>query len=308
MFITSHHGCEDFEGVMSLERLYSLVRNKNIQEGVAYIITGDKHLIEARLYNEILINLRSRTLSYEQMIDCLLSGEIGEIAGSAANVSLEDIQASTIVKTFAASSPYVFSTDDNLVQRLLSVMLLLEYLVKSGSDGFEAFDVVSEEIRKAYPKFSLASETIKNRIDEFSNEFLIAYPFMNGEPVPSDRHLIPGWVFDRLKMPKGEFEDIFIYYIFFGDVSEPVFRTIVKKEIGFGAKVGHARMSKVIYSAAAKSNAVTIFKGASRVGELKLLCHAEKKTGILITQTDLEKLGIRDGDTVSLIFKQKREG
>jgi hypothetical protein len=98
---------------------------------------------------------------------------------------------------------------------------------------------------------------------------------------------------------------VVVYFIFLGEIFEPVFRTVVKKEAGFGAKVGHAMMSKVIYSVAAKSKSVVIFKGALEMGALNLLCHSEKKTGILITKTDLDNLGIRDGDTVSLLFKTK---
>ncbi|HTZ17240.1 MAG TPA: hypothetical protein VMB78_02240 [Dissulfurispiraceae bacterium] len=293
--------------VVSLERLYSVAREKNLHEGVSYITTGDRHIIEARLYNDILINLRSSALSRDQMIDCLLSDDFTEISEVAADVGLEDIQALTIEKTFPACSPFLFSADEKMVQRLLDILMILACLAKAGFEGLTAFGIVCDEITKSFPKFSLSGETIRKRIDEFLNEFLIAYPFVGSEPVPSEYHLVPGWVFDRLKMPPGLFRDIFIYYIFFGDVFESVFRTIVKKEKGFGAKVGHARMSKVIYSAAANSNAVAIFKGASGVGELKLFCHAEKKTGILITQADLDKLGIRDGDTVSLIFKKKSE-
>ena len=101
------------------------------------------------------------------------------------------------------------------------------------------------------------------------------------------------------------FKEVFLYFIFFGDLSQPVFKTIVKKESGFGAKVGVARMSRIIYSAACGGNTVSIFKGAAKAGELQINCHSEKKTGILITQSDMDKLNIKDGDTVSLTFRTK---
>ncbi len=290
---------------MPLDKIYSVIKSNNIDEGIAYIITEDKHLIETRIYHGVIVHIESRTLSHEQMIDSLLSDHISEVALSPSNISLEEIQPATIEKTLHSCSPFVFNTDAALAQRLLSMIRLLGYLAKSGTDGFAAFDVIATAILRAYPKFSLESSTIKKRIDDFSNEFLIACPFLNSEPLPPDGRLIPGWVFNRITIPAGLFKDMFIYFIFLGDVFEPVFRTIVKKESSFGAKVGHARMSGVVYSAAAKSRAVTIFKGASKAGELNLLCHSEKKTGILITQTDLDKLGIKDGDTVSLIFRTK---
>jgi hypothetical protein len=290
---------------MPLEKLYACIKNKNLEEGTVYIITGDKHLVEVQIYYEVIVHVKSRTLSHEQIIDSLLSGNVGEVTESPSNISLDDIQPATIAKTFHACAPFIFNVDDAMVKRFLSLIRLLGYVVKSGADGFAAFDVITTAIYGAYPKFSLESAIIKKRIEDFSNEFLIAYPFLNSEPLPPDGRLIPGWIFNRITIPDGLFKDIFIYFIFLGDIFEPIFRTIVKKESSFGAKVDHARMSKVIYSAAAKSNSVVIFKGASKAGELNLLCHSEKKTGILITQTDLNKLGIRDGDTVSLIFKSK---
>jgi formylmethanofuran dehydrogenase subunit D len=38
---------------------------------------------------------------------------------------------------------------------------------------------------------------------------------------------------------------------------------------------------------------------------LQINCHSEKKTGILMTQSDMDKLNIKDGDTVSLTFRTK---
>ena len=293
--------------VASLERLYSVARTKNLHNGVAYIITGDRNIIEARLYNDILINLTSRKLSHEQIMGCLLSGDVSEIGEGSADIKLDDVQAATIAETFPACSSLLFSTDDRLVQRLFDVMQVLACLSNAGAEGRAAFGVVYDEITKSFPKFSLSGETIRKRIDEFLNDFLIAYPFGDNEPVPSDSRLLPGWVFDRLKMPPGMFRNIFVHYIFFGDIFESVVRTIIKKDNSFGAKIGHARMSRIIYSDAAKSGIVIIFKGALEVGRLKLINHTEKKTGIQITQTDLDKLGIRDGDTVSLIFRNKPE-
>jgi hypothetical protein len=293
------------EAEMPLEKLYSVIRKRGLGEGIVYIITGDKHLVEARIFNEVIVHVQSRALSNEQILDALLAGNIGEVSESPSKVNLLDIQPRTIAKTFHASAPFLFNTDDATAQRLLSLLRLLKYLMESSAGGAAAFDTVTSEIQLACPKFSLDSATVRKRIDNFTNEFLIAYPFPNNETIPHDEHLIPGWIFNKITVPESLFRDIFIYFIFFGEVFEQVIRTIVKKEAGFGAKVGHARMSRVIYSVAAKSSAVTLYKGATQTGELKLICHTEKKTGILITQTDLDKLGIRDGDTVSLIFKMK---
>lgn len=293
---------------MPLERLYSAIKKRNIDEGIAYIVTGSRNHIEARIYSSVIVSLKSRTLSQFQMIEALLAGDLARIDHSVAAVSLEDIQPVTIGKIFHISAAHIFTSDETAPHRLLRILHLMSHLASAGADGLEAFDVVSEEILKRYPKFSLIDAVIKRRIDDFLNEFLIAYPFADDEPIPHEVYGVPAWVFERIKMSDSMFRDIFIYSIFFGDLFRPVIRAIVKREGGFGAKVGYARLSKVIYSTSLKGTAATIFKGAAEMGELGLNWHAEKKTGVLITQVDMDKLGIRDGDTVSMVVKKKSEG
>ncbi len=290
---------------MALEKLYAVIKKRCLEEGNAYIITGGKHLIEALIYNEVIVNVKSRTLSHEQIIESLIANDIKEVNASPAEVKFDDIQPATIEKTFPAAAPFILSLDDTVAKRILNILRLLGHLAKSGPEGYAAFDVVTEEILKNYPGFSLESATVKKRIDNFSNEFLIANPFHNGEALPSERRFVPGWIFSRIMMPDSLFKEIFLYFVFFGDLFQPVFKTIVKKESGFGAKVGVARMSRIIYSAACSANTVSIFKGAAKAGELQINCHSEKKTGILMTQADMDKLNIKDGDTVSLTFRTK---
>lgn len=290
---------------MALEKLYSVIRKGCIEEGNAYVITGGKHLIEALIYNEMIVHVKSRTLSYEQIIESLVTNDIREVNASVAKVKLEDVNPATIEKIFPSAAPFILSLDDAVAHRILSILRLLGYLTRYGLEGYAAFDVITEEILKNCPGFSIDGAMVKKRIDDFSNEFLIAYPFQSGDLLPPDRRLIPEWVFTKMTMPDSLFKDIFLYYIFFGDLFQTVFKTIVKKESGFGAKVGVARMSKVIYGTACNGSMVSIYKGAAKVGDLQLICHSEKKTGILITQVDLDKLKIRDGDTVSLTFKKE---
>jgi hypothetical protein len=293
------------EDAVALEKLYSVIKKRCLEEGNAYVITGGKHLVEALIYYEVIIHIKSRTLSHEQIVDALMNNDIREVNASSADVKPEDVQPLTIEQTFPAAAPFILSVDDTVIRRILHILKLMGQLSKLGPEGYAAFDVIADSILKKYPGFSLESSTVKKRIDEFSNEFLIAFPFINGESIPSDRRLVPEWVFNRIVMPESLFKEIFLYFIFFGDLCEQIFKTIVKKESGFGAKVGVARMSKVVYSAACDGKTVTVYKGATKAGELLLNCHAEKKTGILLTQADLDKFNIKDGDTVSLTFKKK---
>jgi hypothetical protein len=289
---------------MALDKLYSVIKQKGLEDGRAYIITGAKQLIEAQIYSAIIVQVKSRTLSHEQIMGSLLTGDITQVDESPAHVRLEDANPETIRHTFHAFSQFILSPDDATPQRLLKILRLLARLGKSGSEGLAALDIIVADMKNAYPKFSLESSVIKKRIDEFSNEFLIAYPFLNGDPIPLEKRQVPMWIFEKISMPESLFKDIFLYFIFFGDYFLPIYKAIVKKESGFGAKVGTARLSKVIYSAALNCEAAAIFKGIAQMGELKINWHSEKKTGVLITQVDLDKLGMRDGDTVNLIFKK----
>lgn len=290
---------------MPLDKLYSVIKQKGLEDGRAYIITGAKQLIEAQIYSAIIVQVKSRTLSHDQIMGSLLAGDITQVDESPAHVRLEDANPETIRQTFHAFSQFILSPEEASPQRLLKIIRLLGRLGKSGAEGLAALDIIVNDIKSTYPKFSLESSVIKKRIDEFSNEFLIAYPFTNGEPIPVDRRQVPMWILEKVAMPESLFKDIFLYFIFFGDYFLPVYKAMVKKESGFGAKVGTARLSKVIYSAALNCEAAAIFKGVAQMGELKINWHSEKKTGVLITQVDLDKLNMRDGDTVSLIFKKK---
>ena len=75
---------------MALEKLYSVIRKGCLREGNAYVITGGKHLIEALIYNEVIVNVKSRTLSHEQIIESLVTNDITEVNASPADVKLEE--------------------------------------------------------------------------------------------------------------------------------------------------------------------------------------------------------------------------
>jgi hypothetical protein len=285
---------------MTIEKIYSVIKSKNIESGTAHIVTAGRQFIEAEVYAGLIVNINSRTFSREKIFECLLTGEGNQIDVSPGQVHLEVVQPETIERLFHWSARFVLNPDDVSPQRLLQMLRIMERLAGSG-DGSAAFDAMADEIFGRYKRFSLESATIKKRIDDFSNEFMIAVLSLNSQQLPSNKHDMPGWVFSSVSIPDCLFKDILLYFLFFGEMFQPVFRTMVKKEAGFGAKVGYARISKAVYNAASKGNAVMIFKGAAEMGALKLNWHSENKTGVMITQSDLDRLSLKDGDTVSLV-------
>jgi len=111
----------------------------------------------------VIVNVKSRTLSHEQIIESLIANDIKEVNASPAEVKFDDIQPATIEKTFPAAAPFILSLDDAVAQRILSILRLLGYLAKSGPEGYAACDIVVEEMLKNYPSFSLESATIKKK-------------------------------------------------------------------------------------------------------------------------------------------------
>ncbi len=286
---------------MVIENIYQVFKNKNLESGTAQIVTASRQYIEAEVYAGVIVNIKSHSLSYEKIIECLLSGAGNQISVTPGEVQPEAVQPGTVEKLFHLTTGYSLDPDDTSPPRLLQMLRLMETLARS-ENGFAAFDIMTGEIVSRYNRFSLEGPVIKKRIDHFSNEFLIAIPSLNSRPMPADSRCIPGWVFESVAIPDSLFKDILLYFIFFGEMFRPVFRTIVKKEAGFGAKVGFARISKAVYNAASNVSAAIIFKGATEVGSMNINWHAENKTGVMITQADLDRLGVKDGDTVSLVF------
>jgi hypothetical protein len=290
---------------MQLDILYSIVRNKGLEDGIAYIVTGGAHLIEAQLYGGVIINVKSRTLSHDQIVEHLLAGDVKKVDVSQGDIKADAVQAGTIRDIFRASSQFVLTPGGIIPRRLFKLLRLLGSLAPDGARDFGAFDIITAEIMKRYANFSLDRALVRKRMEDFSNEFLIAVPSLDSRPMPADDHYMPGWILESVVMPESQFKDILIHYICFGEMFTPVLRTSVKKESGIGAKMGFARMSKTVYGTAAVSNNVVIFKGMTRMGDLHLTWHSENKSGILVTQADIEKLDIKDGDTVSLVLNKK---
>lgn len=290
---------------MPLENLYSMIKNRGFEEGHVYIITGSKHLIEADIYAAMIVNVKSRTLSHEQIMDALLAGDISRVNESPGSLKMEDFQTATIKRLFRISAPFLLANDDTTPKRLFNILKLMGHLAKSDSDGLESFDIIASEINKLYHKFSLERVDIKKRIYDFSNEYLDSSPFLNSDTIPYNRREIIDWVFNSIVLSDSILKDVVLYSICFGEMLRPVIKTFAKRESGLAGKVGVARLSRVIYNVDSDSDMVTIFRGATEAGRLNLGWNAEKKSGILITKTDLDKLDIKDGDTVSLVLNKK---
>ena len=290
---------------MPLENLYSVIKKRGFEEGHVYIITSSKHLIEVEIYAALIVHVKSRTLSYEHIIDALLADDISRVNESPGSLKMEEFQTATIKKVFRVSAPFILAPDEASPQRLFNIIKLMGHLAKSDPDGIEAFDIIADEITRRYPNFSLERADIKRRIYDFSNEYLASSPFLNSDTIPSDRREIGDWVFNSIVLHDSVLKDVVLYSVFFGVMLWPVVKTLAKKESGLAAKVGFARLSKKVYNLDSENNIVAVFKGITKMGELNLRWNTEKKPGIFIAKADLDKINIRDGDAVCLVLIKK---
>jgi hypothetical protein len=293
------------EGAMPLERIYSAFRKKNFEAGRAYIITGSNHLIEAKVYDTVIINLKSRTLSNEQIIDALLADDISKVNDSPEAVRLEDIQPAVIKNLFRAGAPFILDPEDAAPQRLFSVLKLMGQLSRFDGEGLESFDIIADEILRRYPNFSLERVDVKKRITTFSSDYAISSSFLNTETIPPNSRNIPDWVFNSLIVDDLIFKNLIFYYIFFGELRPPMFRATVKKESGLAAKNGFVRLYRGFYKDMTDNNHVAIFKGSLKAGELTVAWHSDSKAELSVTNADLNKYGLSDGETVNMIFTKK---
>jgi hypothetical protein len=286
---------------MLLGNIYTALRSRDLETGTVHISTTDMHRIDVHVYSGIIVDLDSFTLSLDQIIETLLSGDADSADVVAADVDPGSVKHEVIEKLFYESTHFALQPDGTSPARLLRILHVMASLARRET-GIAAFDMMASELVRRYRKFSLESATVRERIDSFSAEYLIAVLSPDSSSMPSGERNIPGWVFNSVTMPASFFREIVLYYIFFGELSRPVFRTVVKKEAGADAKAGFARISKAVYSATGSGSAAIIFKGAAEMGALDLAWHSENNTGLIIPQADLERLNVKDGDMVSLVL------
>lgn len=286
--------------------IYSTIEEKNFDEGIAFIMTHKNSIIEAHIYSGIIINFKCLRLSLDQICNALSSGEINEITFQRTEVRPETAQARVIAHTFpGAVAASAIAPARTPLSKLLKISRLLSSLTKSDKDeGRKAFDLICRQIILHYPGFLPDASTIKKRIGRVADEFGISTKFLDNMPVPTDIYLIPEWVFSNFEaMGNGLMKDVALYYILFGEYLKKFVRTTAAMETSFGAKQGFAILSKAIYPQLQDNSIAIIFKGAEKVGEMKIDWHTDKKNTMLFTKVDLDKLGLDSGSKINLILK-----
>ena len=286
--------------------VYSIIEEKGFDNGIAFIATQDDSIIEARLYGGIVISFKCLRLSPEQILGVLASGTIKDITLQKSDIQPRDAQPEVVAQTFpAAVAASALTPARTAHSRMLRIVQMMSALTGMDKDqGAKAFDIVSRQIAALYPGFKLDPETIGKRIEEVGEKFGIATGFLAGKPMPGDIYSAPQWVFSQFEaVVAGAMKEVILFFIFFGAVSGKVLSTTVEKETSLGAKKGFAILSSAVYPELKGSSSAFVYKGAEKIGELKIDWQTNKKTAVALTKADLDRFGLENGTKVNLVFE-----
>lgn len=290
---------------MAICKIFSLIESKKIDNGAAFIITEGNHIIEASLYGGFIIHLKCRALSLDQIVDTLSGDKTKDVNVNPAQPRLDLLQPAAIEKTFPLSSPYLFDAAVISPRRLVMILRLMGQLVRAGDEGLAAFDVISHELAKRYPKFSLDGATLQKRMQWFRDQYGIQALSAVGRTAPPEGYETVPWAFDMTAtLDEGLITDSLHCFTFLGDLFQFIFRAPAKKEAGLGAKNGHVRVSSAVYETQRDSRSVMLFRAEKKLGELEINWHSDKRPELFVTKNDLEKLRIGDGDHLNVILKK----
>ncbi|HUL00479.1 MAG TPA: hypothetical protein VLX29_06435 [Nitrospirota bacterium] len=285
--------------------LYSTIEEKGFENGIAFIMTPNTSVIEAHIYGGIIIYFKSLRLSFEQICGVFMSGDIKEITFRRAEVKPEIVQPQVVAQTFpGAISASALDPARTPIPKLLRIVHLLSCLVQPDKDeGMKAFDIMCRQISMLYSGFLPDVATIKERMGRAGDEFGIPTALLSSKSLPTDVYSVPKWVFNNLQaLAEGPMKDVTLYFIFFGETSNRVIKTVIGKETSLGAKQGYAILSRAVYPKFQGNQSVTIFRGIEKAGDIKIDWHTDKKSAMLLTKADMEKFGLKNDERVNLLF------
>jgi len=285
--------------------IYTAIEEKGFDNGIVYIMTPNASIIEAHVYNGIIIFCKSLRLSSEQILSVLKSGEIKELTFQKGDIKPEIAQSQVIAQTItgALAAPAKDPARTPLTKLLSAFKLLSSITNKEKLDRTAVFDLVCKQMSVYYRGFLSDVSTLGLRIDTACRELGISKALITSAPPPTDMYSLPEWVFNNFSaLPNGPMKDMLLYYIFFGEMPRSVIRTTIEKNASLGAKQGYVVLSKTVYPAFQTHSTAAVFRGMQSLGDISISWHTDKKNAALFTKTDMDRLGLNNEETISLIF------
>lgn len=288
---------------MSLEKIYSVLKAKNIDEGIAFLVTNESHLIELHIYGNIIINIKSRHAPATQIAGQINSLAVKDINISPAPIRLAQTQPVIVSTTFLPAAPFALSPDMWTPSRRVRGITLLAHLSADESgEGAKAAALIAAEIGRRYADFSLRREVLEQRISRFADDFRFPLAFLPSSSLPENELAMPAWTVSAMKDLPALLTTLLMNYLIFGSALHKLYEGVVKRENTLETKRGCVRISRILYPEAATAGFVSLFRGTRLVGTFHITPLDDRRLDIHLADEDASNASLGDGDALHLIF------
>lgn len=288
---------------MPLEKIYAALGENNLYNGIVYVTTQDNRLLEVHVFGGIIINIRSTAMPLADAMNTILEGAIKDIRATGTIVRINNIQPFVVKKLLPLSAPYVFSSQKLKLSAIVQLLKLIGYTAKSDiSEIIALTGDIAREISKTNAKFTIDRVTVQNRIRRLRETYGIEMAGLASDFMPAGEKETLAWILDYVNLDESSaLLDNIVCFIFFGEFFEQPMTAKLKKDEGFGAKPGFVRLSKTIYQKFLDNTRVEVFYQNKQKASLGISWSTGKKPDILLSKPDMERLGLTEGDTITLI-------
>ena len=285
--------------------IYSVIEKKGFHDGIVFIVTQDNCSIEVHVYSGVIIWAKSPRLSLDQICETLAQVDLKEISFRESIESPDIVQAPLLARTFPAVAASAINPAATSPATLIKIVRLMPGLIKSDKDqGAHTFEVMRREIANRHAGFLSDVVTIKKRMFELDEKFGMGSLALEYKAMPDDLTAMPEWIFRHLDSIKDStMKDSILYFLFFGRMPAKVIRLKIEQATSLGAKHGRGILSKIVYPGLQDRGSASLFRGADKIGDLKIDWDKDEKEPIVMTKADLDHLGLRKDDKINIILE-----
>lgn len=263
-------------------------------------------MLEAHVFGGIIINIRSTAMPFVDAMNTILGGSVKDIKAAGTVVKPGNIQPFVVKKLLPLAAPYVFSSQKLKLPVMMQTLKLMGYATRSDISEIRAItDDIVREISKVNTKFAINRITTQNRIKRLKETYGIEMLGLANDIMPEGEKEAFVWILDYINLDESNaLLDNVAYFIFFGEFLEQLITAKSKKDDRFGAKQGFIKLSKTTYQKFSDKNNAAIFYQNKQKASFGINWISDKKSDILFAKSDLENLGLAEGDTVTLILSK----
>jgi hypothetical protein len=288
---------------MSLTQLNTALQDSKRDDAVVMIVTNQNRVIELSVYCRLIIGFKSRLLSYSDILNNLEQGNIKEFVVSERRPALEQLDPAAVADALMLMAPLALG-NGMLTRRLGCLVALLHHLSLGDDDNHNrAFEALCSEIAKAKPNFSLNGDELSQRAARLVQDLAITPSILQTDSSKSGNTGILSWIKEIMQIVEDPImRDTIISSLLLGDTAKAYFNITADRASGLGSKPGIGRLAKAFYPQYLGYTKAAIYRDLTRIGDIYIDWHSEKRDIIYITKPDLEKFRINRGERLTVIF------